>query len=113
VPTPVDAPAGDDAAAWQAWHAGHCARLSALSPQDAARRAYGIAQAAWHRRHGERPDLASCPGCGERIAVDHLALPDGARVHLVGQCLELYGTRWRGTAATRLRALGIEPPVEW
>lgn len=87
-------------------------RRGRMTPEEAARRAYGHAQLDWHQRHGERPDPTVCPGCGMAVGTaDVLPLAGGA-VHNL-DCLRAYGLRWRGAAEAGLRGLGIEPPEGW
>jgi hypothetical protein len=114
----VTVPAGDDAAAWAAWFAGEVAYRARLGAAAARRRVYGLAVLRWHARHGIRPDVDRCVGCGALLDQDEgMDLGDGAWVHLGGalglDCLTMYGAAWRGAAEAGLLALGIAAPDGW
>jgi hypothetical protein len=71
----------------------------------------------WHRRHGIRPDLGRCAGCGDELP-DFAGLVvdrDGVRVHFDAarrdDCIIAFGQKWRGAAVAALKALGLDPPV--
>jgi hypothetical protein len=84
---------------------------------EAERLAFGDMILEWHRRHGDRPDLGRCAGCGNQLpefaglVVDH----DGVRVHFDAarrdDCIITFGQKWRSAAVAALKELGLDPPV--
>jgi hypothetical protein len=85
------------------------------SREEAALIAWGELQWRWHKLHGERVPPGICAGCRKPIGVaGTILLIDGNRLHggVGHKCLMAYGQRWRGAAATGIKALGLDPPPE-
>ena len=113
-------PAGDTVEDWRIWMrlVVHRRRDRGQDLQTALRLAWGEAEVVWHLRHGTRPDLRRCAGCGAWLegAGGTMAMIDGAVVHIGGShgldCLLLYGEAWCDAGRAGLIALGINPLVE-
>jgi hypothetical protein len=81
----------------------------ALTVEEVVGRPWAECQEDWHRRHAA-PSRDHCAGCGCWMIDDPgMSLPDGAVVHLDGDCLVEYGRRWRVAATLGLKAMGLEP----
>jgi hypothetical protein len=101
---------------WRARHREALAYWSAFHPVgEAARLAWGEMENHWHTQHGERVPHWQCAGCRKPIGgLEDLLLGDDNRVHLHKlDCLFAFGERWRGEATEGLRALGLDPPLEF
>jgi hypothetical protein len=108
----------DDPESWRRWYRRHVVLRSSLPRDQAERRAYGLAQVIWHRRHGEPTDPALCAGCGAPLADRRVLRFDSAvAVHFDAEagldCVIRFGARWRGAAERGLRRMGIVPPRGW
>jgi hypothetical protein len=115
---PREHPAATEAEYWRDFfgeRAAHRAFDGGHLRLEAERLAFGEMLLEWHRRHGARPDLHQCAGCGDNMPSEGgLALSDGARVHFGSvrgvDCIVSYGKKWRGAAMAALRELGFDPP---
>jgi hypothetical protein len=108
----VPAPPAD----WRARHREAIRHWSLLhTAEEPAELAWGEMQNRWHRLHGARAPEWQCAGCGEPVGgLAALTLVDGNRVHVDKlDCLLRFGERWREEAAAGLRALGLDPPVDF
>lgn len=119
--SPVNLDRGGSELAW--WHGHFIIRTierelgGYRSHPEAERLAFSDMILEWHRRHGDRPDLHRCAGCGDELP-DFAGLVvdrDGVRVHFDAarrdDCIIAFGQKWRGAAFAALQGLGLDPPV--
>jgi hypothetical protein len=76
--------------------------------------AWGDLQNRWHKRHGERPVVGLCAGCGEPTGNAGALTLNGYQTHLDRDpdCLVLHGEKLRAAADAGLKAVGLTPPEE-
>jgi hypothetical protein len=106
-------PADDTPAGWRAWHQALVASFAAEHPlPEAEKRAWDVAQQAWHDRHGSVPGFGCCCGCGAPLVGRTMeTLPDGATIHSDRpRCRSDWSFRWQRRAAMALVGQGLVPP---
>jgi hypothetical protein len=117
-PSDDERPAPADATWWRGWYAARIVHWFHGDRQrnEAEHLAYGELLDEWRKSHGRRWPEWQCAGCDAPIGgLSALPLADGNRVHFgeERECLIRFGQRWRGEAVAGLRALGLDPPIEF
>jgi hypothetical protein len=110
-------PDGDTVEAWRSWLRGRVANWRAVGkplPWSISA-AWGAGEVEWSKRHGTKPPVGRCAGCGKRLDIGEPML-DGALLHIGGEhgldCMIAWGSRWRGEARDGLVSLGLNAPKD-